>query len=31
VEFKDKQLESALEYLRGQIKTASRAPSRKAG
>jgi C-terminal peptidase prc len=26
-EFKDRQLEAALEYLRGQIKTASRAPS----
>jgi C-terminal peptidase prc len=26
-DFKDKQLESALEYLRGQIKTASRSPA----
>ena len=30
-EFKDRQLESALEYLRGQIKTASRNPTKKAG
>ena len=30
-EFKDKQLDTALEYLRGQIKTASRLPSKKAG
>jgi carboxyl-terminal processing protease len=30
-EFKDKQLELGLDYLRSQIKTASRAPSRKAG
>jgi C-terminal peptidase prc len=30
-EFKDRQLEVALEYLRGQIKTASRAPAKKAG
>jgi carboxyl-terminal processing protease len=29
--FKDRQLEAALEYLRGQIKMASRVPSRKAG
>ena len=29
--FKDRQLDAALEYLRGQIKTASRASSRKAG
>jgi C-terminal peptidase prc len=28
-EFKDRQLEAALEYLRGQIKTASRVPPRK--
>jgi carboxyl-terminal processing protease len=27
-EFKDRQLEAALEYLRGQIKTASRIPSK---
>jgi C-terminal peptidase prc len=30
-EFKDKQLEAAVEYLRGQIKTASTLPSKKAG
>jgi len=30
-EFKDRQLEMALDYLRGQIRTASRAPTRKAG
>ncbi len=30
-EFKDKQLDMALEYLRGQIKTASRVPEKKAG
>jgi carboxyl-terminal processing protease len=30
-EFKDRQLEVALEYLRGQIKMASRAPVKKAG
>jgi C-terminal peptidase prc len=30
-EFKDKQLDAALEYLRGQIKTASRLPIKKAG
>ena len=29
--FKDKQLEAALEYLRGQIKMASRVPADKAG
>jgi carboxyl-terminal processing protease len=29
-EFKDRQLEAALEYLRGQIKTASRVPEKKA-
>jgi C-terminal peptidase prc len=29
--FKDRQLELALDYLRGQIKTASRAATRKAG
>ena len=29
-EFKDRQLEEALEYLRGQIKTASRAAVKKA-
>jgi carboxyl-terminal processing protease len=29
--FKDRQLDAALEYLRGQIKTASRAGARKAG
>jgi C-terminal peptidase prc len=28
-DFKDRQLESALDYLRGQIKTASRVPPRK--
>lgn len=28
--FKDRQLESALDYLRGQIKTAARAPGKKA-
>lgn len=30
-EFKDQQLEKALDYLRGQIKTASKAPTKKAG
>lgn len=30
-EFKDRQLEKALDYLRGQIKTASKAPTKKAG
>ena len=30
-EFKDRQLDAALEYLRGQIKMASRVPSKKAG
>jgi carboxyl-terminal processing protease len=30
-EFKDKQLDTALDYLKGQIKTASRLPSKKAG
>jgi C-terminal peptidase prc len=30
-DFKDKQLDNALEYLRGQIKTVSRAPAKKAG
>ncbi len=30
-EFKDRQLQAALEYLRGQIKIASRAPLRKQG
>jgi len=30
-EFKDRQLDAALEYLRGQIKMASRSPSRKQG
>jgi len=30
-EFKDRQLEAALEYLHGQIKMASRAPAKKAG
>ena len=30
-DFKDRQLESALQYLRGQIKTASRAQTKKAG
>jgi C-terminal peptidase prc len=30
-EFKDRQLEKAVEYLRGQIKTASRDPLKKAG
>jgi carboxyl-terminal processing protease len=30
-EFKDKQLDAALDYLRGQIQTASRAPAKKAG
>lgn len=30
-EFKDKQLESALQYLRGQIKMAAQAPVKKAG
>ncbi|HZU35687.1 MAG TPA: S41 family peptidase, partial [Gemmataceae bacterium] len=30
-EFHDRQLEMALEYLRGQIKTASSAPAKKAG
>jgi carboxyl-terminal processing protease len=30
-EFKDRQLDAALEYLRGQIKMASRGSSRKAG
>jgi len=30
-DFKDRQLEEALEYLRGQIKMASRVPTRKAG
>jgi hypothetical protein len=29
--FKDRQLEMALDYLRGQIKTASKAPLKKAG
>jgi carboxyl-terminal processing protease len=29
--FKDRQLEASLEYLRGQIKMASRVPTRKAG
>jgi C-terminal peptidase prc len=31
VEFKDKQLDVALEYLRGQIKTATKTPAKKAG
>jgi carboxyl-terminal processing protease len=31
VEFQDKQLDKALEYLRGQIKTAIREPAKKAG
>jgi len=30
-EFKDRQLEAAMDYLRGQIKMASRAPAKKAG
>jgi C-terminal peptidase prc len=30
-EFKDRQLEAALDYMRGQIKMASRAPVKKAG
>jgi carboxyl-terminal processing protease len=30
-EFKDRQLEKALEYLRGQIKTAAKLSSKKAG
>jgi C-terminal peptidase prc len=30
-EFKDRQLEASLEYLRGQIKMAGRVPNRKAG
>ncbi len=30
-EFKDKQLDAALEYLRGQIKMAARSPEKKAG
>jgi C-terminal peptidase prc len=30
-EFKDRQLEAALEYLRGQIKMAGRLPSKRAG
>jgi C-terminal processing protease CtpA/Prc len=30
-EFKDKQLDTAIDYLKGQIKTASRLPSKKAG
>jgi carboxyl-terminal processing protease len=30
-EFKDTQLEKAVDYLRGQIKTASRSPEKKAG
>ena len=30
-DFKDRQLEEALDYLRGQIKMASRVPSKKAG
>jgi C-terminal peptidase prc len=30
-DFKDRQLEEALEYLRGQIKMAARVPSKKAG
>ena len=30
-EFKDVQLEKALEYLRGQIKTAAQLPAKKAG
>jgi C-terminal processing protease CtpA/Prc len=30
-EFKDKQLDDALKYLRGQIKMASRVPEKKAG
>jgi carboxyl-terminal processing protease len=30
-EFKDRQLETALQYLRGQIKTAAQAPLKKAG
>jgi C-terminal peptidase prc len=30
-DFKDRQLEAALQYLRGQIKTASRNPVKKAG
>ena len=30
-EFKDRQLDVALEYLRNQIKTAARLPAKKAG
>ena len=30
-DFKDRQLEEALDYLRGQIKMAARVPSKKAG
>jgi C-terminal peptidase prc len=30
-DFKDRQLEAALDYLRGQIKTASKAPLKRAG
>ena len=30
-EFKDRQLDVALEYLRSQIKTAARLPAKKAG
>ncbi len=30
-EFKDKQLDAALDYLRGQIQTAGRVPAKKAG
>ena len=30
-EFKDRQLEAALDYLRSQIKTAAQVPTKKAG
>ncbi len=31
VEFKDRQLEMALDYLRGQIRTAAKATAKRAG